>query len=1157
MASKKSQAKIGAIDYQRVIDWSDGMNNAVNAALLKDSESVLLQNASLDQKGTLFSRKGRVERYSPDISPTGSVAGMAPYYKSDGTSRLLIGASDGKLYTDKPHIINSYDTQGEFNNGKYQATVATADGKVWPMIVSTGFEDGYFTDFHTKDSGWTIDTAVYKTGAKSAKGTGTNQKLIREFGFNASQAYVKLACRFAETNQVHYPVILLSPTGTQIQAVVADSDGNFKYHNGTALTAFPTAKTYTANTWYVVEVWVRGGTFWVSIDGVSLTPSGLAMKDTANAAQTQVAKVQIQNAGSTAATMWVDDVEINALAAVFSRDSVAYTSTGAQVAANVPRYEAGKFSQALEVEEGTTNVFTSPQDLTVYFFKSSAITITANVEGNADKVSATSFAEYIKQEITADGGPLSFTVIAKKGTATTIDVRLYDYTAGAYIAQNNNVTLDTQYKAISVSVASTVNGHVIRPYIWFTTGDTIVLGLQMERKPYATSFIDGIRSVEVPTIPTAGVLSATQGTLECWIRLDDDVSSVTHAIFDARDGAATNPDYTGPHMYVGTDGKVYFRVGTGNYYYELLGTTVLTKGTWYFMAFRWSSAGTALLVNGAVETSSTTPPSWALPATAYIGCNYLGKFQLDGLIDDLRISSRARTDAEISAAYSSGVALPVDADTTYKLPLDGNLTPSATYTWISPVIDASNATDKASGHAALTADVPGGSTISIQSRSAPASTGPWTAWVNALADGTLQHTADNFVQVRLILTRSGEDDPDVDKLVVSFDGTPAATLLASDFTAGGQFYFDTLLDNAVIVNGIDAPRKYDGTTVSLVGGSPPHGRYLAAHKNRMWIAGTTSNPSRLYFSDILNIDSWPVLNFIDIAPNDGDVITGIMPLGDYLVISKGHSVWLLTGEGVNTFSVRRIHADRGAYAPRSIVTMNGSLCFVSDDGVYLSDLTQAVLISERVKETWAGLNLRRINQAANWFDDHKLYVAVPSAGSTINDTIIVFDSLRQSFAGIITGWKASCWCYLREAGKIVSLYGHSDKVQVSEINNGFSDNGLAIPFIWKSKEFNFGTPESYKRWNKVYMEISPANTQADLTITFFVDGQQIGSTTVAVPLGNENIVYTILALASRAGVIGGHRLALQVAQSVLNNPVGIQLLSIEYMTKGVKPAIYS
>ncbi len=357
MAAKKKQQQVS--QAERIFDWSGGMNNAVNPALLNDNESVLLQNYTLDEKGTLFPAKGAQNRYASPFG-TSPVAGMGPFYKSDGTTRLLIGTEDGKLYVDTPHLLNSYDTQGEFNNGKYQATVATADGKVWPLIVSTGFEDGYFTDFHTKDSGWTIDTTVYKTGAKSAKGTGTTQKLIRELGFNASQVYVKLACRFAETNQQHFPVILLSPTGTQIQVVVADADGNFKYNNGTALTPFSVAKTYAANTWYVVEVWVSGGTFWVSIDGVSLMPFGLAMKDTANTAQTQVAKVQVQNAGSTAATMWVDDVEINALAAVFSRSSVAYLSTGIQVAANVPRSEAGKFGQAVMVEEGTTNFIFAP-----------------------------------------------------------------------------------------------------------------------------------------------------------------------------------------------------------------------------------------------------------------------------------------------------------------------------------------------------------------------------------------------------------------------------------------------------------------------------------------------------------------------------------------------------------------------------------------------------------------------------------------------------------------------------------------------------------------------------------------------------------------------------------------------------------------------------
>jgi len=42
------------------------------------------------------------------------------------------------------------------------------------------------------------------------------------------------------------------------------------------------------------------------------------------------------------------------------RSSIAYKSDGSQVAVNVPRFEQGKFGQAVLVEEGTTNLNSNP-----------------------------------------------------------------------------------------------------------------------------------------------------------------------------------------------------------------------------------------------------------------------------------------------------------------------------------------------------------------------------------------------------------------------------------------------------------------------------------------------------------------------------------------------------------------------------------------------------------------------------------------------------------------------------------------------------------------------------------------------------------------------------------------------------------------------------
>lgn len=696
--------------------------------------------------------------------------------------------------------------------------------------------------------------------------------------------------------------------------------------------------------------------------------------------------------------------------------------------------------------------------------------------------------------------------------------------------------------------------------------------------------------------------------------------------------------------------------------------------------------------------------------------------------------------------------------------------------WISPTVDATIVADQATGHVSIES-VPGDGVVIIWSRSSPDGI-TWTEWVvSDTITGSLLHDPADFVQIAAVITA----DAELERLTVSFDGTPEAVLIKNNFSPGGQFYFDTLLDYMIIVNGIDAPRKYDGGTFqddeetaslttdlegdnndlvytaktegangnlvsieyanpgknsqtigvetsiydikvllatddtgdsataeigagengivtvtidaggthgheysievrtninpskelaatlaekkilvtlgtdadalpdnakntatlvsaaidaldgisaaasgsgadpltleeeekdfaegtdpavvskafevraaviehtfsgdyvgvkhavgsngtgvvpvmsktslsggvssSLVGGSPPYAKYVVSHKNRLWLA----LGSRIYFSDLLDFDSWPVLNFIDISPNDGDVVTGLMTYGDYLVITKGHSLWMLTGDGMETFMVRRIHSDRGAYAPKSLIKVNDTVCFISDDGIYFTDFSQAVIISERIRRFWRTLNPRRLDQVTSWFHDHKLFVAAPSGSSIRNDTLIVYDVLRQAFTGIYTGWDVSCWVSFREGGRIASYYGSSTETQVTEMETGYSDNNAPYIMKWRSREIDFGSPEIYKRLNKMLLQVSPAATEAIITFAFYVNGQYIGQMPVAVPAGSGNLIHNIQVLASKAGVVGGQRLSLEITQAVLNNPVGIQLMSIEHMAKGIKPTIF-
>jgi hypothetical protein len=104
---------------------------------------------------------------------------------------------------------------------------------------------------------------------------------------------------------------------------------------------------------------------------------------------------------------------------------------------------------------------------------------------------------------------------------------------------------------------------------------------------------------------------------------------------------------------------------------------------------------------------------------------------------------------------------------------------------------------------------------------------------------------------------------------------------------------------------------------------------------------------------------------------------------------------------------------------------------------------------------------------------------------------------------------------------------------------------------------NFGASEVLKRWNQLYIDVVPSTTDVILSITFYVDGVAKGPISVTVPGDSTGLIHNIRALASRAGVIDGRRLAIQIEQSVLNDPVFIHGLSIEYMIRGLRPSVYA
>lgn len=356
----------------------------------------------------------------------------------------------------------------------------------------------------------------------------------------------------------------------------------------------------------------------------------------------------------------------------FSRSSVAYKQDGTQVSANTPRYEAGAFSQALHAEEGTTNLFSSPLDLSqsVWNKRTGTVLDSSNNQAPDGTLTAAQFTQssgdgYIWQSKTLSPNTTYTISVWARGVSgvQTLSINAWDGSPPAYPGTVIQLTNTWQKYNFTFTTDATAGAGDLG---FFVQGVVQIWRPQYEVKAYATSFIDGTRAAESLTIPTAGVFSEDSWTVESWIKLTSQTGAANRVIWKCAKGVN---DY-----YVlrveGTTGYLILEIANGGVSVLITRAVATTPGTWYQVVARGDGSTATLLVNGApIDSKTYITPTGALPANIYVGSNEGLAAQINGLIDDFRIS-RVRTDAEILAAYQTGQPLPVDADTTYKLTFD-------------------------------------------------------------------------------------------------------------------------------------------------------------------------------------------------------------------------------------------------------------------------------------------------------------------------------------------------------------------------------------------------------------------------------------------------------------------------------------------------------
>lgn len=132
-------------------------------------------------------------------------------------------------------------------------------------------------------------------------------------------------------------------------------------------------------------------------------------------------------------------------------------------------------------------------------------------------------------------------------------------------------------------------------------------------------------------------------------------------------------------------------------------------------------------------------------------------------------------------------------------------------------------------------------------------------------------------------------------------------------------------------------RQWDGTAAAAgIAGSPAGARGVAFHKNRIFAASSSAagQAARLFYSNLEDGLTWGVTSYIEVGKDDGEALEALASYGDYLLIGKENSLWLLSGAGPSSFQLHQLE-DGGCAPGRTLVATPKGVVVVGREQVWL------------------------------------------------------------------------------------------------------------------------------------------------------------------------------------------------------------------------------
>ncbi len=267
-----------------------------------------------------------------------------------------------------------------------------------------------------------------------------------------------------------------------------------------------------------------------------------------------------------------------------------------------------------------------------------------------------------------------------------------------------------------------------------------------------------------------------------------------------------------------------------------------------------------------------------------------------------------------------------------------------------------------------------------------------------------------------------------------------------------------------------------GTDVTI-----PIGKYGVIHGEKLWIAGNSTYPSELYWSEAYTPDYFGVLDVEKIRPDDGDSITFLREQLGALIVAKENTVQKFYTDSASpaNWYTSVPFSFIGCPAPYTVANSPLGIIYLGRKGLYRFNGQNSQLISDAVTPEIDDIRDTEFGNSIGfyWKNEYHLSYVSDSSGESITNRDLIYDIIRDAYT--IDNVNIGAFCAFDSGTDYGILYsGSSDTDGVVYAHEG-SPSGLVLRY---KSAFDAGTYDdtmSYGTEDNPYISLEALDKMED------------------------------------------------------------------------------